>query len=162
MKNNFRFSFSLQKNSKIICFSNQSSHYFKKTDKSTRLVASVILVFFICWLPNHVSNFVHWLYPGQILSDDPASPATDPVRTENAIHMLTAVLGFSNRKMFEIFTINTHAVGVKYCLRCRYGRCAAILEFFLLVYKNRASKMKFFWCQGIFLHDFRFQKWLKK
>ena len=53
-----------------------------------------------------MSNFVHWLYPGQILSDDPASPATDPVRTENAIHMLTAVLGFSNRKMFKISTIN--------------------------------------------------------
>ena len=27
--------------------------------------------------------------------------------------------------------INTDAVGVRYCLRCRYGRCAAILEFFL-------------------------------
>ena len=26
---------------------------------------------------------------------------------------------------------NSLAVGVRYCLRCRYGRCAAILEFFL-------------------------------
>ena len=26
--------------------------------------------------------------------------------------------------------INSHAVGVRYCLRCRYGHCVAILGFF--------------------------------
>ena len=29
-----------------------------------------------------------------------------------------------------------------------------------LVYGNRASKMDFFWCQGIFLQDFWFRRWL--
>ena len=31
---------------------------------------------------------------------------------------------------------------------------------YVSVYINRASKMKFFCCQGIFLHNFWFQKWL--
>ena len=32
----------------------------------------------------------------------------------------------------------------------------------ILVSENRASKMNFFWCQGIFFHDFWFQKWALK
>lgn len=76
---------------------NERSHERKKKqDKSTRLVASVILVFFICWLPNHVSNLLHWLYQNKIMSTGTNSADTDPERIENTIHMLTAVLGFSN------------------------------------------------------------------
>ena len=42
---------------------------------------------------------------------------------------------------------NSHATGVRYCLRCRYGRCAAILE---KVYKESGFENDIFWCQGIF------------
>ena len=63
-------------------------------------------------------------------------------------------------------TINSHVVGVRYYLRCRYGHCAAILEFFslflsILVYENRALKMKFLWCQRIFFMNFGFKNGCK-
>ena len=48
--------------------------------------------------------------------------------------------GFFNKD----YLLNSHAVGVRYCLRCRY----------MLVYKNRPSKMNFFWWQGILFTNF--------
>ena len=43
-----------------------------------------------------------------------------------------------NQRVSQIFPLsldfNSHAVGVRYCLRCRYGRCAAILDLFSLFF----------------------------
>ena len=43
---------------------------------------------------------------------------------------------------FEIFMINFHAGGVRYCLGWQYG--PVTLYKYMLVFENRASKMKFF------------------
>ena len=48
-----------------------------------------------------------------------------------------------------VIILNSHAVGVRYCLRCRYGRCC------------RASKKKFFGAKEFFHMIFDFKNGCK-
>ena len=68
------------------------TYIFQQTDRSTRLVASVITVFIICWLPNQIMAFLAWKFPNNIFAK-----GLDVKNTDGSIHILTSAIAFSNR-----------------------------------------------------------------
>ncbi|CBY33782.1 unnamed protein product [Oikopleura dioica] len=119
---------------------NRQAERKKQHDKSTRLVASVILIFFLCWLPNQISNLLHRIYPNWIslrdlfLSDSNSNSTgasndlMDPIQTQNSFHMVTVILAWSNsciNPLLYAFLNNSFRTRLKSLLTRRKARILA-------------------------------------
>ncbi|CAG5107668.1 Oidioi.mRNA.OKI2018_I69.chr1.g3434.t1.cds [Oikopleura dioica] len=111
----------------------------KQHDKSTRLVASVILIFFVCWLPNQISNLLHRIYPNWISfnldlatsiggNNTSTNDLEDPVQTQSSFHMVTVILAWSNsciNPLLYAFLNNSFRTRLKSLLTRRRERILA-------------------------------------
>ena len=82
----------------------------------------------------------------------------------NIMSLRKPVLSLRNLE-FPVLSVWSMFIPESFTLRLSEVRVLKIvvnltLVKYVSVYINRASKMKFFWGQGIFFHAFSFQKWV--